>query len=79
MKKSFSGLGSRMSLILTGLAAAIGIGTKSTPFNAPKSNPIRSSGKSSGGHSAATVRVRDSHYHAWKKLFGGLAVPSYQG
>lgn len=64
-----------MSLILTGLAAAIGIRTKSAAFNAPKSNPIRSGGKSSGGRSSS--RPRTSVYLSWKKMFGGVAVPDF--
>lgn len=77
MKKSFSGLGIRMSTLLAGVAAAIDITKKAKPFNAPEANPIRRSGKSSGGRSK---RVDSNpHYHAWKKVFGGVACLSYQG
>jgi len=82
MKKSFvglvggKGLGGRISAILTGLAAVIGLGSRNESFNAPKDNPIRRSGKSSGGRGKSAITT--PRYHSWKKCFGGLAVPAYQ-
>lgn len=75
MKKSFSGLGTKMVRLLAAVGAIITGQPKS--FNAPEANPIRRSNKSSGGR--AKARTHDERYRSWKKLFGGLAVPRYQG
>jgi len=74
MKKSFSGLGTRMAQMLGAAAAILGINRpRSKSFNAPEANPIKRSGKSSGGSSKNISKSPETH--AWKRAFGGLAVP----
>jgi hypothetical protein len=76
MKKSFSGLGSKFKGLLAGVALVMGLTNATTQFDAPRSHPMKRSGKSSGGK--AKIKRYDERKIAWKKLFGGLAVPAYQ-
>lgn len=78
MKKSFVGLaGNKALLAMTGVLAAIGLRRQKAEnqFDAPKDNPIRRSNKSSGG---SRKPLRGNREKAWKRVFGGLAVPAYQ-
>lgn len=80
MKKSFIGLvGNKTSLLMAGALAAIGFGKgkRESSFDQPESNPIKRSNKSGGGSRSKRDSTRANRYRAWKKLFGGLAVPEY--